>query len=113
MYEHQMFPSQMRTALFMDPHHIRRLNVRPYHRLVVLVRGCKPQVLPPTPFKAGPSEFRMTPMFEGDVAPEYPVVLVMVEATELKHFANWEVEHVEAMIDYLLECEQDKKETRH
>ena len=45
-FDEQSFPSQMRTAIFRDQHHVRRLNVRPYHRLVVLVRGHRPSVLP-------------------------------------------------------------------
>ena len=59
-FDEQSFPSQMRTAIFRDQHHVRRLNVRPYHRLVVLVRGHRPSVLPPTPFKAGPTDHGST-----------------------------------------------------
>ena len=91
-----------RGALFRDRHHRRRLEVKPYHRLVVLARGNKPSVLPIGAIGTGWVELVMNDVPDAGDDVDWPVALLMVEAMHLKFIANWETENVDAIIDYLI-----------
>ena len=91
----------MKTALFRDEHHVRRLEVRPYERMIALCRGHKPKVIAADAIGHGMLVLSMAPIDE-DAKPEFPAALVVVDAMNIKMFAGWEVEDTDQMLDYLI-----------
>jgi hypothetical protein len=90
-----------RRILFRDDRHVRRFEVRPYERVVVLCRGERPAIVP----------VDANLVFERGIAmvardgrtPEFPAALLVVDAMYIKGFANWEVEDTDQMLDDIIE----------